>query len=78
MKRCGQFSEILYILVVIVSKARKLLDFLYTCWCGSGSNFSNLVQVNTNTTVFHNVTKILYTALSRLIFSSLGVKLFAM
>ena len=33
---------------------------------------SNLVQVNTNSTIFNNVTKILHTAFSKLTFSSLS------
>ena len=69
--------QILYILVVIVCKAKKLLDFLNTGWRGPGLDRSHLVQIDTNSTVFNYMTEILHTVFTKLTLTSLGMELFA-
>ena len=58
--------------MLVVSKIKELCALLNISWCGPGSDRSNLVQVNMNSTIFNNVTKILHTTFSKLTFSSLS------
>ena len=66
------------VLRVVISKAKKLLQFLNRGWFRPGTNSLNLIGVRAQTTSFNNVPQVLNRLLTKQMFLTLCKQLFHM